>query len=226
MSQILPAGHLAAALLLLLSGPATAQGALGEVGTWEMTTVENSPGDDVVVFTRMTFTGDRLVTTTVTLDPDDGELSALITDDAYIEANGQLIVRAPGSTTVLAVARDAAGLVVRDLRSGVILTLRPADPGEALDPALVGTWSGAGGGHAWRLRFEPDGRSFVSRDGGDDSEEPYTVAGAYLLIDEDAYRFTFAGDRLMLDRENETLELFQSLAVGGVRPGVRPALND
>ena len=215
-----------AVLAALLSLPATAQSTLGEVGTWEMTAVENSPGDDVVVFTRMTFTGDHLITTAVTLDPDDGELSALITDDAYTEANGQLIVRAPGSTTVLDVARDAAGLVVRDLRSGIVLTLRSADPRDALDPALVGTWSGPGGGHAWRLRFEPDGRSFVSRDGGNDSEEPYTVAGAYLLIDEDAYRYTFAGDRLMLDREEETLELSRGPAVDDVPPGVRPALND
>ncbi|HEX8299651.1 MAG TPA: hypothetical protein VF594_10875, partial [Rubricoccaceae bacterium] len=128
-------------------------------------------------------------------------------------ANGQLLVRAPGSTTVLDVSRtiDDLGteaLVVQDLRSGVRLTLHPADPSAALDPALVGSWTGADRQNTWAFRFEPDGRAFVRRgDQDEDHEEPYTVAGPYLLIDQDAYHFTFAADRLMLTVEGETIEL-------------------
>ncbi|HEX9951836.1 MAG TPA: hypothetical protein VGB53_08720 [Rubricoccaceae bacterium] len=212
----------AAVFLALVATPAAAQGVaqsaetptlIGEVGTWELAAAENTPGDDILVFTRMTFTGRDLTTTAVYLDPDDAELSARITTDSYTTANGQLLVRAPGSTTVLDVSRatDDLGteaLVVQDLRTGVRLTLHPADPAGALDPALVGAWAGADRTHTWAFRFEPDGRAFVRRDDQDsDHEEAYTVAGPYLLVDEDAYHFTLSADRLMLTGEGDTIEL-------------------
>lgn len=207
--------RLAALLFAGLSLPATAQSV---AGTWEMTTADNPPVAEEVVFTRMTFTDDRLLTTAVFLDPDDGELSARITDDRYRHSDGQLIVQAVGSTTVLDVARDADGLTVRDLETGIVLTMRPASASDALDPALVGTWEGAGGGHSWRFRFDPDGGALVRRDDDDETEEPYTVAGPYLLVDEDVYRFTFAAGGLILEREDETLELFRAEPGTDVRP--------
>ena len=221
------AARLAALVLLaaLAERPA-AQDVLGIVGTWEATATENTPGTEKVVFTRMTFTGDRLVTTAVFLDPDDGELSARITDDGYVVSDGQLVVRATGSTTVLDAARDPAGLTVRDTRSGVVVTLRAADPADALDPALVGVWEGGGGGHRWRFDFRADGRATVRRDADDPTEEPYTVAGPYLLVDRDAYRFTFVGGRLMLDREDESLDLLPVAASADARPVALPPLSD
>ena len=215
----MPSSVLLLAALLAFSAAPAAQGVapastlIGEVGTWELVDAENTPGNDTPIFVRMTFTGRSMKTVTVYLDPDDGELSARVTDDAYIVANGQLIVRAPGSTTVLDVSRttDDVGadvLVVHDLRVGTRLRLRPANPAGALDPALVGAWAGQDRTHTWTFRFEPDGRSFVRRSGQDrDHEEPYTVAGPYLLVDQDAYRFTFAADRLMLSDDLDTIEL-------------------
>ena len=48
----------------------------------------------------------------------------------------------------------------------------------------------------------------MRRSGQDrDHEEPYTVAGPYLLVDQDVYRFTFAADRLMLSDDVDTIEL-------------------
>ncbi len=196
---------------------------LGEAGTWELASAEDTPGDDILVFTRMTFDGARLKTTSIYLDADDAELSARVSDDAYAQANGQLLVRANGSTTVLDVSRgiDAVGaeeLVVRDILSGVTLRLRPADAADALDPRLVGTWAGQGEGHGWTFRFEPDGTSYVRRDDqGSDHLEPYTVAGPYLLVDEDTYLFTFSADRLILSRDGLTTDLSRAA------PGSVPA---
>lgn len=208
------------AFVALCTAPAAQQAAvapassvIGEVGTWELISADDTPGDDAPVFVRMTFTGRSLKTVTVFLDPDDGELSARVTEDAYITSNGQLIVRATGSTTVLDVSRDtddvgADVLVVHDLRVGTRLRLRPADPAGGLDPDLVGAWAGQDRSNTWTFRFEPDGRAFVRRSGQDrDHEEPYTVAGPYLLVDQDAYRFTFASDRLMLSDDVDTIEL-------------------
>lgn len=226
MALSVHAARLAVLLALLAARPASAQDVLGIVGTWEATATENTPGTEEVVFTRMTFTGDRMVTTAVFLDPDDGELSARITDDSYIVSDGQLIVRATGSTTVLDAARDPAGLVVRDTRSGTVVTLRASDPAEALDPALVGTWAGAGGGHTWRFQFDAAGGAVVRRDSDDATEEPYTVAGPYLLVDRDAYRFTFSGGRLILDREDESIELLPAAADSDARPVAPPPLTD
>ncbi len=196
-------------------GAASTPSVIGEVGTWELIEAEDTPGGDTPIFVRMTFTGRSLKTVTVFLDPDDGELSARVTSDSYITSNGQLVVRATGSTTVLDVSRDtddvgADVLVVRDLRVGTRLRLRlhPADPAGALDPALVGAWAGQDQTHSWTFRFEPDGRSFVRRSGQDrDHEEPYTVAGPYLLVDQDVYRFTFASNRLILSDDVDTIEL-------------------
>lgn len=215
--------HLVPALFSLLALPTSAQDILGVIGTWEMVSADDVPNDDLLVFSRMTFTGDRLHTTAVYLDADDGELTARNTDDRYIESAGQLIVQAPGSATVLDVGRTPEGLTVRDVMTGVTLRMRASDLAAALDPALVGSWAGDSADHAWTFRFEPDGRSFVRRSGQSrDHVEPYTVAGAYLLIDEDAYHFTVSGDRLTLDRENETITLTRS----GVRPEASAPLED
>ena len=207
------------------------QTTLGEGGTWELMAAEDTPGDDILVFTRMTFTGNRVRTTSIYLDADDAELSARVSDDAYAQANGQLLVRANGSTTVLDVSRelDAVGadaLVVHDVLSGVTLRLHPADPADALDPALVGTWAGQGEGHGWTFRFEPDGTSYVRRDDqGRDHFEPYTVAGPYLLVDEDTYLFNFSGERLILSREGQTTELSRA-APGSVPAAPAAPLTD
>ena len=217
----MPSPVLLLAALVALSAAPAAQGigagarpsVIGEVGTWELIEAEGTPGGDTPVFVRMTFTGRSLKTVTVFLDPDDGELSARVTEDSYITSNGQLVVRATGSTTVLDVSRDtddvgAGVLVVRDLRVGTRLRLHPADPAAALDPALVGAWAGQDRTNAWTFRFEPDGLAFVRRSGQDrDHEEPYTVAGPYLLVDQDVYRFTFASSRLILSDDVDTIEL-------------------
>ena len=216
--------RLAVVLLAALSLPAMAQDV---AGTWEMTEAQDVPVADDLVFTRMTFTGDRLLTTAVFLDPDDGELSARVTDDRYRQSDGQLVVQAVGSTTVLDVAREVDRLTVRDLETGVVLTLRPADLSDALDPAFVGVWAGTGGGHGWRFRFEPDGQAFVRRDDQDsDHDEPYTVAGPYHLVDQDVYRFTFGPDRLTLDGDEETIELFRVGATADVPPPPPSTLDD
>ena len=186
---------------------------LGEVGTWELTAAEDTPGDDILVFTRMTFDGSHVKTTSIYLAAADAQLTARVSTDGYAQANGQLLLRANGSTTVLDVSRetDAVGadvLVVRDVLSGVTLRLHPADAADALDPRLVGTWAGEGEGHGWTFRFEPDGLSYVRRDNqGRDHLEPYTVAGPYLLVDEDTYLFTFSGDRLILSRDGQDTTL-------------------
>lgn len=204
---------------------------LGEIGTWELAAAEDTPGDDILVFTRMIFDGTRLKTTSIYLDADDAELSARVSNDAYAQANGQLLVRANGSTTVLDVSRglDAVGadeLVVRDVLSGVTLRLRPADAADALDPRLFGTWAGQGEGHGWTFRFEPDGMSYVRRDDqGRDHLEPYTVAGPYLLVDEDTYLFSFSGDRLILSRDGLTTDLTRA-ATGTVPSAPVAPLTD
>lgn len=204
---------------------------LGEVGTWELTSAEDTPSDDILVFTRMTFDGSTVKTVSIYLDADDAELSARVSNDGYAQANGQLLVRANGSTTVLDVSRetDAVGadlLVVRDVLSGVTLRLHPVDAVDALDPALVGTWAGEGEGHGWTFRFEPDGTAYVRRDNqGRDHLEPYTVAGPYLLVDEDTYLFTFSGDTLVLSRDGQGTTLRRA-APGSVPVAPATPLTD
>ena len=205
--------RLVSVLFALLALPVSAQDILGVEGTWEMTEADAVPNDDLLVFSRMTFTGDRLRVTSVYLDPDDGGLTARNTNDRYIESAGQIVVRALGSAAVLDVGRTLDGLVVRDLETGVTLRLREADPDGAFDPALVGSWAGASESHQWTFRFDADGKAAATRDGErHDRDEDYLVAGAYLLIDEDAYHFFVTRDRLMLARDGETIDLTRAEA--------------
>ena len=205
-----------AALLALAALPAAAQGGrrrrrsalIGEVGTWELAAAENTPGDDILVFARMTFTGDQPRHDGRLPRPRRRRTLGPRHDDAYLASRtGSSIVRAPGSTTVLDVSHAPTPsattlLVVHDLRTGVVLTLHPADPAAGARPGPrrhVGRDGSAG--TRGRSASSPTGRSFVRRDDQNrDHEEPYTVAGPYLLVDQDAYHFTFAGGRLMLDR--------------------------
>ena len=195
--------------LTAFAAPASGQDVLG---TWEMTTAENVPYEDDLVFARMTFTRDEIRSTFVFLDPDDGELIGRLHTDGYIVSDGDLIVRDAGSTTVLAVARVRDELTVRDVETGVLFRLRAVDPLTASDPDVLGAWEGVRDGQPLRLRFRPDGVVEVLE--GDDEEpdtEAYTVAGPYLLLGDDPARYSFArgedGVRRLIveaDREQTT----------------------
>ena len=188
-----------------------------------MTRADDVPGDNILVFTRMTFTGARLETTAVYLHPDDGHLEVRRTDDPYVVSDGQLVVRALGTTTLLTPDRTPGGLVVRNAATGSSITLRAADPAEAFDPALLGAWTGTGDGHTWAFRFDADGRATIQKD-DDGRSAPYAVAGPYLLVDRDAYRFTFVGGGLILDNEDAPLALERIPAEA--RPPRVPTLTD
>ena len=185
----------ALALAALVAGPALAQDV---EGTWELTAAENVPYEDDLVFARLTFADGDLRRTFVLLDPDDGELIGQIEDARYLRSDGQLVVRDGRDVTVLDVVRDGDRLTVRDLETGVVLRLRAADPGGALDAALLGAWraapgaaGGRGGGLA--LRFLADG-SVEVESGSDRDTERYVVAGPYLLVGDEPVRYGFARD--------------------------------
>ncbi len=182
--------------LVLLAAPASAQDVEGHgiEGTWEMTAAENVPYESDLVFGRMTFTGDEVRSVFVFLDPDDAELEGRVHRDRYTVSDGQLIVRDARSATVLDVARDGTELIVRDVQTGVLFRLREADPALALDPDLVGAWRGLFGKEETTLTFSPDGEVAQVEADGDDATDPYVVAGPYLLIDEAAFRYSFARD--------------------------------
>lgn len=203
-------------LFTLLAGllPASAQDILGVDGTWEMIGADNAQVDEyTLVFYRATFAGDRLRTTSIYLDGDDGELTARTTEASFFESAGQLIVRDAGRSTVLDVGRTLDGLVIRDTQTDITLRLRAADPAAALDPALVGSWTGAGDGHTWAFHFTDDGQAFVRRDGADrDDARRYTVASAYLIVGDDAYSFNVLGDRLTLYRQDQAIDLTRAEA--------------
>lgn len=196
----------------ILAVPASGQDV---VGTWEMTSAENVPYEDDLVFARMTFTGDEIRSTFVFLDPDDGELIGRLHEDRYFVSDGQLIVRDAGSTTVLDVARDRDELTVRDVETGVLFRLRAVDPITAMDPDVLGAWRGTRDGRDLTLRFRPDGVVEVQEG---DAEEPdtarYTVAGPYLLLGDDPARYTFLRDedgtrRLVVEADREPTVFFR-----------------
>ncbi|WP_143537255.1 hypothetical protein [Rubrivirga sp. SAORIC476] len=196
--KVLPSGSPVVSRLILfgvflLAPAAAAQDAPDVVGTWELVDAENVPYDDLLVFARLTFTPDRLDAVYVFLDPDDGELSGRF-EDARVQASaGQLVVRDGAEVTVLDVTRDATLLRVLDLETGIVLNLRAADPEGALDPDLVGGWSGTRFGRPFGVRFGADGRAEV-REGDDRDEGTYVVAGPYVLLGDDPARYTFRRD--------------------------------
>ena len=195
--------------VLTLALVLTASAAAGQVpagpdieGTWELTASENVPYESELVFGRMTFTVDEVRSVFVFLDPDDAELDGRVHRDRYIVSDGQLVVRDLQSTTVLDVERDGAELTVRDVQTGVVFRMRAADPALALDPDLVGAWEGVLGTEEATLTFSPDGDVEVAEADGDRETKAYVVAGPYLLIGDDAFRYSFGrgdqGKRLIL----------------------------
>ena len=176
-------------------------------GTWELTASENVPYESELVFGRMAFTGDEVRSVFVFLDPDDAELEGRVHRDRYIVSDGQLIVRDVQSTTVLDVERDGPELTVRDMQTGVVFRLRTADPTLALDSDLVGGWRGRFGKEETTLTFSPEGDVELVEADGDTDTDAYVVAGPYLLIDEAAFRYSFAHDedgrRLILETHGE-----------------------
>lgn len=197
---------LSLSLALLLAVPV----ASGQdvIGTWELTAAENVPSEDSLVFARMTFTDDRIRSTFVFLDPDDGELIGRLNEDRYIVSAGQLIVRSTGSTTVLDVDREGDRLAVLDLQTGVQFQLTAADPALDRDPALLGRWRSAHGDRA--LQFHSDGAVDVQDGDGEPDARSYVVAGPYLLLDDEPFRYTLThrgdGPRLFLEADRERTE--------------------
>lgn len=203
-------GRLVAVFALVAPLSAASQGILGIEGSWELAETVDIPAEGVLVFSRFTFTGSHLLTTAVTIDPDSGHLRGRTTDDRYIESDGQVIVRAFGNTTVLDVGRTPDGLVVRDTRTDVTLRFRPASPDAGFDPELIGAWAtDAIEDDAWAIRFDAAGRAMLTRD-GEEKDVMYDVAGPYLLIDKDPYRFTFVGDGLELEHGSDLIRLARS----------------
>ena len=170
-------------------------------GTWDLESAENVPLDDVLVFARLTFTGDEVRSLLVTIDGD-GALHGDRTRARYRVSNGQLIVRKLGSVTVWDVARDADRLAVHDLETDVVLRMREVPPDAGLDPELGRhlDWN------AWRPPFHPPprpgrggrgpgrrrprrGRAPVHR-GGASGPPP----GAYLVLGEDPAHYGFQRD--------------------------------
>lgn len=193
-------------LALLLAAPV----ASGQdvIGTWELTAAENVPYEDSLVFARMTFTDDRIRSTFVFLDPDDGELIGRLNEDRYIVSDGQLIVRSTGSTTVLDVDREGDRLAVLDLQTGVQFQLTAADPTLDRDPALLGRWRSAHGDRV--LQFHSDGTVDVQDGDGEPDARSYVVAGPYVILDDEPFRYTLThsgdGPRLFLEAHRERTE--------------------
>ena len=200
-----------ALLAVLLSGAASAQPSV--VGTWEMESAETPPGDETLVFARLTITDREIETLAVALDGDGG-LSGDRTTSRYLVSDGQLVVRRLASVTVWDVAGDRDRLAVRDLETGAVLRLRRADPSAAVDPALVGAWLGERGGRPFALRLRPDGTADVGDPAGPDSGR-WAAAGAYLVLGDDPARYTFARDadgarQLVVEADGERTVLRQT----------------
>lgn len=195
-------------LSVLLAASASAQPALDVVGVWEMVDAEGVPYEDALVFARLTFTADALRTTSVFLDPDDGELIGQVEEARYVVSDGQLVVRDGAGTTVLAVEREGDRLSVLDLETGVLLRLAAADPAAGSDPALVGAWRAERDGRVAVLRFTPGGAVAVQEGGEAPDDETYTVAGPYLLIGDEPVRYAVedGGRRLVLRSDSGTTE--------------------
>ena len=162
------------------------------VGTWDLESAENVPLDDRLVFARLAFTDREVRTLTVAL-ADDGDLDGERTRARYLVSDGQLVVRRANGVTVWAVGREDDRLVVHDIETGVVLRLRLAAPDVGVDPGLIGAWAGTREGRPFAVRFRPDGTAEVQV--GDDRDEgEWTVAGAYLLLDEDPARYGLGRD--------------------------------
>lgn len=205
-------------LALLVLATAAASGAQpGDAleGIWELEAVEASPVDDALVFARLAISDTQILGLYVFLDPDDGELNGRRTRARYRTSNGQLIVRENNGVTVWDVVQIATGLRVHDLETGTILRLRRADPGSAIDPSLVGTWTGTRDGRPFSLSLAADGTA-ERRVGDDRDEGTWAAAGAYLVLDDDPARYTFTRDaddqlQLVVEADGERT-VFQSQA--------------
>lgn len=178
-------------------------------GRWALDRAENLPPGEELVFMRLVFEVGRVATTSVYLDPDDGDLRGRRRLDRYRVSDGQLIIRDGYDISVVDVTAEDNRLLLRDVQTRVVLHLRREDPLLLIDPTLVGTWSVAPPAHreAITIAFQPDGRAVgTSGDGAFDVE--YEGAGAYVLVDNrDTFRYTVLGDRLVMERGDELIEL-------------------
>ena len=199
---------LALALVVPLAAaqPADGFGTPDVVGTWELSGAENVPVDDVLVFARLTISGDRIAATYLFLDPDDGELSVRTEDARYVVSAGQLVLRDDGRTTVWDAARDGTMLTVQDRQTGVLLRLRAAGRSER-DPELVGTWTGTRTGAPFTVWFAPDGQAHVEA-GGDREDGRWRTVGPYVLLGDEPAWYSFTRDadgrrQLVVEAEGE-----------------------
>lgn len=178
-------------------------------GRWALDRAENLPPGEELVFMRLVFDDGRVATTSVYLDPDDGDLRGRRRLDRYRVSDGQLIIRDGYDISVVDVTPEANRLMLRDVQTRVVLYLRREEPLLLVDPTLVGTWSVAPPAHreAITIAFQSDGRA-VGTSGGDEFDVEYEGAGAYVLIDNrDTFRYTVLGDRLLLERGDELIDL-------------------
>ena len=181
------------AVLVLAIAAASGARAQDVAGVWELEAVEASPVDDALVFARLTITADQIRGLYVFLDADDGELSGRRTRARYLTSDGQLVVRENNGVTVWDVDATATGLRVHDLETGTILRMRRADHGSAVDPLLVGTWTGTRDGQPFALRLDADGTA-ERRLGDDRDRGTWAAAGAYLVLGDDPARYGFRRD--------------------------------
>ncbi len=186
-------------------------------GLWELDAVSELPrASQELVFARLTFADDRLTTTTVYLDPDDGRLYGLSRRDRYLVADGQVLVREDQRVRLLDIeptTDDDSRMTVRDIQDGIEMRLRRVDASVVHDPGLYGTWSVAPPDHreAITITFTPDGRA-VGTSGGDAFDVEYVVAGAYVITDNrDTFRYTLSGTHLVMERGDELILLSRAV---------------
>ena len=182
-------------------------------GVWELVAVsELPPASEELVFARVVFAEGEMTTTTVYLDPDDGDLAGRSRRDRFFAADGQLLTRDGFRTRVLDVQpdpQDRDRIVLRDVQERIAMVLRRVDARVERDPALYGTWrTGPPDRDApLTLAFGADGQA-TGADDGDAFRVDYVVAGAYLILDNrTTYRYTVTGDRLVLEHGDELLLL-------------------
>ena len=185
-------------------------------GLWELDEVsELPPASAELVFARLHFDGDdRMTTTTVYLDRDDGDLAGRSRRDRYFVADGQILARDGLRTRLLDVQPDSLNpdqITLRDIEERITMRLRRVTAAVERDPSLYATWSVAPPDHdeAITLTFRPDGRAVGTWD-GDDYDEGYVVAGAYVILrNRDAFRYTVSNRHLVLESGDRLILLSQ-----------------